>query len=131
MAVLGREACGATAFAAEWITGSYVVPGEDDYVTHFEDAPNPVLSRAFALDDKPMKRAVWRIASPGMYDATVNGVRVNAVALPVWTAFDCRVLEDEYDVTALVKAGGNTLTLELGNGWWNPLPMALSVFSMK
>lgn len=125
MAVLGREACGATAFAAEWITGSYVVPGEDDYVTHFEDAPNPVLSRAFALDDKPMKRAVWRIASPGMYDATVNGVRVNAVALPVWTAFDCRVLEDEYDVTALVKAGGNTLTLELGNGWWNPLPMKM------
>jgi alpha-L-rhamnosidase len=109
----------------EWITGSYVVPAEDDYEAHFADAPAPVLRRAFAVADKPVKRAVWRIASPGMYDASVNETRVNAVALPIWTAFDRRVLEDEYDVTALVKGGDNTLTLELGNGWWNPLPMKM------
>ena len=110
---------------AEWITGNYVVPAEDDYEAHFADAPAPVLSRAFSLADKQVGRALWRIASPGMYDASVNGTRVNALALPVWTAFDRRVLEDEYDVTALVKGGENTLTLELGNGWWNPLPMKM------
>lgn len=119
------EGSAATVETAEWITGSYVVPGEGDYAAHFEDVPNPVLSRAFTLAAKPVKRAVWRIASPGMYDASVNGKRVNAVALPIWTAFDRRVLEDEYDVTALVKSGANTLTLELGNGWWNPLPMKM------
>ena len=122
----GMLACGAaTVDAAEWITGSYVVPGEDDYAAHFADAPAPVLKREFTLAAKPVKRAVWRIASPGMYDASVNGARVNAVALPIWTAFDRRVLEDEYDVTALVKGGSNTLMLELGNGWWNPLPMKM------
>ena len=110
---------------AEWITGQYVVPGEDDYAAHFADAPAPVLKREFTLPDKPVKRAFWRIASPGMYDASVNGHRVNSVALPLWTAFDRRVLEDEYDVTRLVKAGANTLMLELGNGWWNPLPMKM------
>ena len=110
---------------AEWITGHYAVPGEDDYAAHFEDAPAPVLSRVFTLAEKPVKRAVWRIASPGMYDASVNGRRVNEVALPIWTAFDRRILEDGYDVTALVKGGANTLTLELGNGWWNPLPMKM------
>ena len=110
---------------AEWITGQYVVPDEDDYAAHFADAPAPVLKREFTLPDKPVKRAVWRIASPGMYDASVNGHRVNSVALPLWTAFDRRVLEDEYDVTRLVKAGANTLMLELGNGWWNPLPMKM------
>ena len=110
---------------AEWLAGSSVVPGEDDYAAHFADAPAPVLTREFALSEKPVKRAVWRIASPGMYDASVNGHRVNSVALPIWTAFDRRVLEDEYDVTALVRGGKNTLTLELGNGWWNPLPMKM------
>ncbi len=110
---------------AEWITGWYVVPGEDDYQAHFADAPAPVLEREFTLAAKPVKRAVWRIASPGMYDASVNGKRVNVVALPLWTAYDRRVLEDEYDVTAFVKEGRNTLAIELGNGWWNPLPMKM------
>ena len=110
---------------SEWITGQYVVPDEDDYAAHFADAPAPVLKREFTLPDKPVKRAVWRIASPGMYDASVNGHRVNSVALPLWTAFERRVLEDEYDVTRLVNAGANTLMLELGNGWWNPLPMKM------
>ena len=125
-ALVAMAVCGtAPADGAEWITGSYVVPPEDDYEAHFADAPNPVLKREFTLAAKPVKRAVWRIASPGMYDASVNGTRVNAVALPIWTAFDRRVLEDEYDVTALVKGGENTLALELGNGWWNPLPMKM------
>ncbi|MBQ6246166.1 MAG: family 78 glycoside hydrolase catalytic domain [Kiritimatiellae bacterium] len=109
----------------EWISGTYVVPAEEDYEAHFADAPAPVLKRTFNVADKPVKSAVWRIASPGMYDAFVNGTRVTATALPLWTAFDRRVLEDEYDVTALVKGGENTLALELGNGWWNPLPMKM------
>ena len=126
-AVCGGMAVGGAAGAeqAEWITGLYAVPGEDDYLAHFADAPAPVLAREFMLAAKPVKRATWRIASPGMYDASVNGTRVNAVALPLWTAFDRRVLEDEYDVTALVKEGKNTLAVELGNGWWNPLPMKM------
>ena len=135
LATLLAAAGGGAAYgadAAEWITGSYVVPGEDDYAAHFADAPAPVLKRVFTLAEKPVKHAVWRIASPGMYDASVNGKRVNAVALPIWTAFDRRVLEDEYDVTALVKGGANTLTLELGNGWWNPLPMKMwGVYNLR
>ncbi len=126
LAFCGTAVCGATdAGHAEWITGLYVVPGEDDYAAHFVDAPAPVLSREFTLAAKPVKRAIWRIAAPGMYDASVNGKRVNSVALPLWTAFDRRVLEDEYDVTAFVKDGKNTLVIELGNGWWNPLPMKM------
>ena len=129
----GAEMCGAVLTEnPEWITGSYVVPGEDDYAAHFEDAPAPVLTRTFTLAAKPVKRAAWRIASPGMYDASVNGKRVNAVALPIWTAFDRRVLEDEYDVGKLVKGGKNTLALELGNGWWNPLPMKMwGVYNLR
>ena len=110
---------------AVWIAGLRDMPGENDYAAHFADSPAPVLRRGFALPGRTVRRAVWRIAAPGMYDAFVNGSRVNSVALPVWTAFDRRVLEDEYDVTALVNAGANTIELELGNGWWNPLPMKM------
>ena len=111
---------------AEWITGDYVVPAEDDYAAHFADAPAPVLRRRFALPAKPVSGAVWRIASPGMRDAFVNGTRVTATALPLWTAYDRRVLEDEFDVAALLRGGeDNCLSLELGNGWWNPLPMRM------
>lgn len=39
--------------------------------------------------------------------------------------YNKRVLEDEYDVTALVKNGENQLVIRLGNGWWNPLPMGM------
>ena len=111
---------------AEWITGSYVVPAEHDYAAHFADAPAPVLRRRFVLPAKPVASAVWRIASPGMRDAFVNGTRVTATALPLWTAYDRRVLEDEFDVAALLRCGeDNCLSLELGNGWWNPLPMKM------
>ena len=111
---------------AEWITGSYVVPAEDDYAAHFADAPAPVLRRRFTLPAKPVSSAVWRIASPGMRDACVNGTRVTVTTLPLWTAFDRRVLEDKFDVTALLRSGEeNCLSLELGNGWWNPLPMKM------
>ena len=110
----------------EWIAGPYEVPAEDDYAAHFADAPAPVLGRRFDLPDKPVARAVWRIASPGMRDAYVNGTRVTATALPLWTAYDRRVLEDEFDVAALLRRGAeNCLALELGNGWWNPLPMKM------
>lgn len=126
MSALVSVAMTITAYAdAEWITGSYVVPSEKDFAEHFADAPAPVLSRDFTLADKKVKRATWRIVSPGMYDASVNGKRVNSVSLPIWTAYDKRVLEDEYDVTALVKNGENQLVIRLGNGWWNPLPMGM------
>ena len=116
----------AVAYAdAEWITGLYTPPAETNVTEHFADAPAPVLSRDFTLADKKVKRATWRIVSPGMYDASVNGKRVNSTALPIWTSYDKRVLEDTYDVTSLVKSGVNSLVFELGNGWWNPLPMKM------
>ena len=49
--------------AAEWITGSYVVPPEDDYAAHFADAPNPVLKREFALAAKPVHQQPRESAS--------------------------------------------------------------------
>jgi hypothetical protein len=35
------------------------------------------------------------------------------------------VLYDTYDVTQTVKPGVNALAVELGNGWYNPLPLRM------
>ena len=43
---------------------------------------------------------------------------------PAWTSFATRVFFSTYDVTSLLqKPGKHVLAAELGNGWWNPLPL--------
>ena len=109
--------------SANWIAGFRTTPSESDYKAFFADSPAPVLTRTFEAGK--VARAVWRIAAPGLCDAFVNGHRVTATTLTPWTDYSCRVLERAYDVTSFLKEGTNELRLELGNGWWNPLPMLM------
>ena len=54
-----------------------------------------------------------------MYFAEVNGVRVgDAYLAPGWTSYNKTLQVQEYDITALVKDGENTLTLTVGEGWY-------------
>lgn len=113
-------------FSAAWIAGSYVPPSEDDVAAFFKDAPNDVVERRFAVRDAEVRRAVWRVAAPGMRDLSVNGTRVSATALPPWTPYAKRVLEEAFDVTPQIRRGReNVLRVELGNGWINPLPLTM------
>ena len=112
------------AVAANWIAGSYEPPAEADAEAFFRDAPNDVLERRFAVRDAEVRRALWRVAAPGMRDLFVNGTRVSATALPPWTPYARRVLEESFDVTALIRPNAeNEVRVELGNGWYNPLPL--------
>lgn len=113
-------------FAIAWIAGSYEPPAETDVGAFFRDAPNDVLERRFAVRDAEVKRAVWHVAAPGMRDLFVNGERVSQTALPPWTPYAKRVLEESFDVTAQIRRGReNALCVELGNGWFNPLPLKM------
>lgn len=112
--------------AAEWIAGAYVPPAETNLAAFFMDAPNDVVRRTFTAKAGSVRRAEWRVAAPGMRDLHVNGARVSSTALPPWTPYRKRILEETFDVTAFVKAGGpNELRVELGNGWWNLLPLKM------
>ena len=108
---------------ALWIGGLVPPPPEKDYVAFFADAPHAVLTKTLTVP--AVSNASWRIVTPAMCDAFVNGTRITATTLVPWTDFKFRVMEDVYDVTPLLKAGENELRLELGNGWWNPLPMKM------
>ena len=108
---------------ALWIGGLVPPPPEKDYAAFFADAPHAVLTKTLTVP--AVSNASWRIVTPAMCDAFVNGTRITATTLVPWTDFKFRVMEDVYDVTSLLKAGENELRLELGNGWWNPLPMKM------
>ena len=110
---------------AEWIAGDYSPPPESDTEAFFREAPNDIVRISFSIKDVPVKRAAWRVAAPGMRDLSVNGTRVTSTALPPLTPYRKRILEESFDVTAHLKKGENTLEVELGNGWWNQMPLMM------
>ena len=111
--------------AAEWIAGAYEPPAETNTPAFFEPARNSIVKKCFHVR-KAVKAAEWRVAAPGMRDLFVNGERVSATALPPWTPYRERVLEETFDVTSCLKPGvENELAVELGNGWFNPLPLTM------
>ena len=113
-------------FGAEWIKGEYVRPDPDDTGAFFREGRNDVLKRSFTAIDAPVARAVWRIACVGMRDLFVNGERITSTALPPLTVYRKRVLEESFDVTQQIRSGReNELRVELGNGWWNLMPLKM------
>lgn len=112
--------------ATEWIAGSYEPPSESDTAAFFAPARNDVVARTFRTRDVAITSAVWRVAAPGMRDLFVNGERVSSTALPPFTPYRKRILEESFDVTAQMRKGAdNLLRVELGNGWYNLLPLKM------
>jgi alpha-L-rhamnosidase len=76
------------------------------------------LKRDFALPFVPVSARVYATAL-GLYELSVNGKKVTeAVLTPGWTAYQKRLAYQTYDVTALLKKGGNTVAALLGPGWY-------------
>ena len=116
----------ACAMGADWITGKYSPPPEMDEAAFFDEAPNDIVRVVFTAKDASVTNAVWRVAAPGMRDLFVNRVRVSSTALPPLTPYRKRILEESFDVTTFVRKGvPNELQIELGNGWWNLLPLKM------
>ncbi|MEV0174228.1 family 78 glycoside hydrolase catalytic domain [Streptomyces sp. NPDC050803] len=89
----------------------------------------PLLRRQAALKDRHISAARLYVSALGVYDAYVNGHRVEVpqdggatheLLTPGWTNYDTTVSYFTYDVTGLV-AGERQVTLAavLGNGWYN------------
>ena len=92
------------------------------WICHPEDDKDnplvPVFRRRFELHQKA-KKAVLRLSAHGLYEANVNGASVTENRfLPGLTSYYYRIQMQEYDITALVKEGGNELLVTVGDGWW-------------
>ena len=74
--------------------------------------------KAFSTAGKPLKKATLSASAIGVYVATLNGARVgHAVLTPGWTSYKHRVQVQTYDVTDLLRAGENRLSIGVGQGW--------------
>ena len=77
------------------------------------------LRKEFASEPKEVRRATLHIAGLGLYEMHINGERVGRSRLtPAPTDYRRTVLYDSYDVTALIRGGGetNAIGITLGNG---------------
>ena len=74
--------------------------------------------KAFSTAGKPLKKATLSASAIGIYVAELNGARVgHAVLTPGWTSYKHRVQVQTYDVTDLLRAGENRLSIGVGQGW--------------
>ncbi len=104
--VLGREA-----WQARWIDGGPRHPVECRVA--------PIFRRRFAVEPG-LVSAVLHICGLGLYTLELNGRSVDDTLLnPVNTQFDVRALYRTYCVAAHLAEGENTVTVELGNGFYN------------
>lgn len=97
-------------WAAQWITGNYRVNRKRRY-------PVDCFRKQFSADH--VKKARLYITACGLYEAKLNGERVgNFILAPGITDYRRRVQYQTYDVTGLLKDGGNVLTVQLADGWY-------------
>jgi alpha-L-rhamnosidase len=91
----------------------------------FDDHPAPQFRKQFELK-REIKSARAYVTGLGYFELSINGHRVGKDVLnPGWTSYVKRVLYSTYDVTQLLKRGQNAVGIMLGNGWFNPLPLAM------
>lgn len=82
-------------------------------------SPVPYLRKSFELKS-PVQRAVLYVTALGLYEVRINGRRVGDHLLaPDWTDYRQRVRYQTFDVTGLLKPGGNALGALLANGWYS------------
>ena len=72
---------------------------------------------------KSVKKAVLRITALGVYEAVLNGNRIDDFILaPGWTSYQTRLQYQEYDITPLLE-NQNQLVVTVGKGWYrSPMP---------
>jgi len=78
-----------------------------------------VLRREFSVK-RGLKHATINICGLGCYELSVNGAKVgNAVFPSGWTKYNKTCLYDTYEITTMLKEGGNAVGFLLGNGMYN------------
>jgi len=108
---------------AQWVTDSKTAITGDSLL--FQDNPAPLFRKDISAP-KEVKSAMLYITGVGYYQATVNGKKIGDHFLdPGWTDYRKTIPYNTFDVTAAVKKGRNCLGVELGNGWYNTLPLRM------
>lgn len=85
-----------------------------------EYEPAPLFRKNMEIPDKKILWARAYVSAAGYYEMCINGKRVGSNFLdPGYTNFEERILYSTHDITNLLSEGANTLSVVLGNGWYN------------
>lgn len=97
-------------FTAKWIAGDYRASKKMRY---------PVDCFRKTFEANAVVKARLYVTACGLYEVRLNGKKVGDFVLaPGSTDYRKRVQYQTYDVTALVREGGNVITAELADGWY-------------
>lgn len=109
----------ASDWTAQWISGDYKPKKNVRY-------PADCFRKRFSLPGQ-VRRARLYASARGVYDVTVNGVRVEDFILaPGMTDYRKRIQYQTYDVTDLLNRD-NTVELRLADGWYRGSTAAYGV----
>lgn len=108
---------------ASWITDSEPPIMEDSLL--YGDHPASRFIKRFRVNGK-IKSAELQITAAGYYESRINGIKSGEQRLdPAWTDFSERIYFRRIDVTSAIKRGNNSWLVDIGNGFYNPLPMKM------
>ncbi len=78
----------------------------------------PMLRKTFQLKGAIKAARIYSTAL-GLYELHLNGLRVGeCLFAPGWTSYHSRLQYQTYDVTAMLRQGGNVIGAILGKGWY-------------
>jgi alpha-L-rhamnosidase len=115
-----------TDWQANWIgydakpddIASMPIPGDKGKGKFKAYLPSPHLRKAFSVSKK-IARASLYVSAQGHVEMHVNGKRVgDEYFTPGWTDYRKRIYYRSYDVTSMLKQGGNAVGAILGDGWF-------------
>ena len=108
---------------ALWITDARDWPEDDSEM--YGDLPAPLFRKEFTVKEG-VKSATLYITAGGYYISFINGDRIGKNILdPAWTNHNKRIYYTEYDLSDNLNTGSNIISVTLGNGFYNPLPLLM------
>jgi len=85
-----------------------------------QPAAGATLFRKEFRAENGIRRATAYVTGLGLYELRINGARVGDQLLsPEWTDYHKRVQYQIYDVTQILKSGGNAVGAMVGEGWYS------------
>ena len=83
-------------------------------------AKSIILRKEFTAKKQHVTDAVLYVSGLGHYKLRINGLEVGGAEFaPVWSEYDKTVYYNVFDVTELIAASGNAISVLLGNGMFN------------
>ncbi|WP_218776631.1 alpha-L-rhamnosidase N-terminal domain-containing protein [Candidatus Enterococcus testudinis] len=111
-------------FNGKWVKNSITYDYGEEDKNYYNKNPHTLIRKKFMVET--FKNSRLLIAVLGYYLCYINGHRVGDYELNSdWTNYKKRVYYDEYDVSSYLIEGENEITIELGNGMYNPSPLRL------